>query len=343
MTDLVKNPASYASPPVLGHRGPAGTYELRASRIDLLSVSLATAGLGGAWRAAADSYPGVLPVSDGLYALSGLIWLLLVWQYLRHGGASWTNLRHDIRQPEQGFTLSYVPVIGMLITGHFSRFGMEPARWLYALFVLLAVLIAARVLAHWLTDGIDSTALHPGYLLPLSSAPLIASVTASVLELPAIADAAFAVGMLYSLIIGTIVLGRLVIQGRLPERARPTLTILTIPPAVGGIAWMASHQGAVDAVVYGFTGALFFTLVVVAFLLPELRQAKFHLGMWIFIFPAAAVTNFAVRLLAGFDTWITPTLTWGLLTVATAAFVGLGGATLVYMRQPEKPRITEGL
>ncbi|WP_181849620.1 hypothetical protein [Streptomyces parvulus] len=339
----MKNPASHAPPAMLGNRDTAGTYELRASRIDLLSISLATAGLGGAWRAAAGSYPGALPVSDGLYALSGLIWLLLVWQYLRHGGAGWTNLRHDIRQPDQGFTLSYVPVIGMLITGHFSRFGMEPARWLYALFAILAVLIAARVLAHWVTDGLDSTALHPGYLLPLSSAPLIASVTASVLELPAIADAAFAIGMLYSLIIGTIVLGRLVTQGRLPERARPTLTILTIPPAVGGIAWLVSHQGVVDAVAYGFTGVLFFTVVVIAFLLPELRQTRFHLGMWIFIFPVAATTNFTIRLVAGLDTWIAPALTWGLLTVATAAFVWLAGATLVHTRRTEKLKSAEGL
>ncbi|MEV7189746.1 hypothetical protein [Kitasatospora sp. NPDC093102] len=249
-------------------------------------------------------------------------------QYLRHGGARWHNLHHDLRHPGQGFTLAYVPIIGMLIAGHFSRFGIAEARWVYAVFVTVAALIAARLLAHWCTGALSATVLHPGHLLPVPSAPFVASATASALRLPGVADAAFAVGLLYWLAFGTVILGSLVTSDPLPRPARPALTVLTIPPATGGIAWTAAHKGVFDAVGYGFAGILLFTVLLVAFLLPELRQASFHPGLWIFIFPVTASTNFVIRWIHASAIPEGPALTGILLAGATLALSLLAGATV---------------
>ncbi|MFF3920661.1 hypothetical protein ACFYZB_46205 [Streptomyces sp. NPDC001852] len=305
-----------------------GPQAIRAARIRLLSVSLGTAGLGGAWQAAVTTFPSALQVSDALFLVSGLIWLVLLAQYLRHGGIRWRNLRHDLRHPGDGFALGYVPIIGMLITGHFSRFELTGARWVYAVFLTLAAFIAARLLAHWLTGALSSTALHPGYLLPVSSAPFVASAVASSLGLPGVADAAFAVGLLYWLAFGTVILGGLVTGGPLPGPARPALTVLTIPPATGGIAWTAAHKGVFDAVGYGFAGTLLFTVLLVVFLLPELHQPAFHPGMWIFSFPIAASTNFAIRWIHASALRGGPALTGILLAGATLALGVLAAASL---------------
>lgn len=330
MADAPRNTMTATSdgPPTPPSAGPAGSHAARAARISLLSISLGTAGLGGAWQAAATAHPAALDVSDALFVVAGLVWLVLLVQYLRHGGARWRNLRHDVRHPGQGFALAYVPIIGMLITGHFSRFGVVGARWPWAVFAVLAALIAARLLAHWVTGALSATALHPGYLLPVSSGPFIASATASTLRLPAVADAAFAVGLLYWLAFGTVILGSLVTSGPLPQPARPVLTVLTIPPATGGIAWIAARKGVFDAVGYGFAGTLLFTFLLVAFLLPELRQPGFHPGLWVLSFPVAASTNFAIRLLNGTHVSAAPALTWVLLAVATTVLTLLSVATL---------------
>ncbi|MBB5928236.1 SLAC1 family transporter [Streptomyces echinatus] len=305
-----------------------GRHAARAARIGLLSVSLGTAGLGGAWQAAATTFAPALRVSDALFAVSGLIWLVLLAQYLRHGGSRWRNVRHDLRHPGQGFALGYVPIVGMLIAGHFSRFELTGARWAYAVSLTVAALIAARLLAHWLTGALSSATLHPGYLLPVSSAPFVASAMASTLGLPGVADAAFAVGLLYWLAFGTVILGSLVANGPLPGPARPALTVLTIPPATGGIAWTAAHQGVFDAVGYGFAGTLLFTVLLVAFLLPELNQPSFHPGLWVFSFPIAASTNFAIRWVHASALPGGPALTGILLAGATIALVLLAAATL---------------
>ncbi|MFD8515348.1 hypothetical protein ACFV27_30795 [Streptomyces antimycoticus] len=217
-----------------------------------------------------------------------------------------------------------------LITGHFSRFGEEGARWAYAVFVVAAALVAARLLAHWFTGALSETTLHPGYLLPVSSAPFIASITASTLHLPEIAAAAFAVGVLYWLAFGTVILGGLVAGGPLPPPARPTLTVLVIPPAVGSNAWLAAHGGRLDGVGYGFSGILFFTLVLVAFMLPTIRERSFHTGLWIYSFPVAATTNFLVRWTYAADVPGREIIVWALLAVASGGFLLLGVATLVH-------------
>lgn len=303
---------------------------LRAERIGLLSVSLGAAGLGGAWQSATATVSAPIGVSDGLFAVSGLIWLVLLAEYVRHGGAHWANLKHDLGHPGQGFALAYIPIVGMLFAAHFSRFGLQTARWAYAAFAVAAAVVAARLLVHWLTGTLSASPLHPGYLLPVSSGPFIASVTATSLRLPEVAEGAFAVGLLYWLAFGTVVLGSLVANPGLPARARPTLTVLGIPPATGGLAWTAAHPGPVDAVGYGFAGLVAFTLLIIVCLLPDLRQQSFHTGFWTFSFPIAATANFAIRWVHGADVPAWRPLTWTVLSAASLALAALAVATVIH-------------
>ncbi|MFE0515242.1 hypothetical protein [Streptomyces sp. NPDC058964] len=293
-----------------------------------MSISLGTAGLGGAWQSAAATVSAPLWASDALFVLSGLVWVVLLAKYVLRGGARWRNVLDDLHHPGQGFTLAYVPIVGMLTAGHFSRYGLDGARWAYAVFATAAAVIAARLLAHWVTGGLSAAPLHPGYLLPVVSAPFISSSTASVLRLPELAAATFAVGVLYWLAFGTVVLGSLVAGGgSMPAPARPTLTVLVIPPATGGLAWMAAHHGVLDMIGYGFAGLLLFTLLIIAFLLPDVRQQSFHYGYWIFTFPVFASTNFLVRWLYGTGMSGRQAVAWSLLTAVSAAFLLLCAAT----------------
>ncbi|PIB03831.1 hypothetical protein [Streptomyces sp. HG99] len=308
--------------------------DFRTERISLLSISLGTAGLGGAWQSATVTLGAPLWAGDALFAVSGLVWLVLLVQYIRHGGGRWRNVLDHLHHPGQGFTLAYVPIVGMLAAGHFSRYQLDAARWAYAVFAMTAAIIAARLLAHWVTGGLASAPLHPGYLLPVVSAPFISSATASTLRLTEVAALTFAVGVLYWLAFGTVILGGLVANGgNMPRPARPTLTVLVIPPAVGGLAWTAANHGTFDAVGQGFAGLLLFTLLVVAFLIPDLRQQSFHYGFWIFSFPVAAGTNFLLRWLHGTDVPGWTAVSWLLLAAVSAAFLALYAATLLHARR----------
>ncbi|MGV9249063.1 SLAC1 family transporter [Streptomyces sp. NPDC003710] len=343
-TDLRSEPARHLSAPsgVVASPGSAPHHDSasrgsRSASIGLLAISLGAAGLGGAWQAAATLVSAPVQISDALFTAAGLVWVVLLGVYVRHGGARWRNLREDLRHPGQGFAFAYVPIIGMLISGHFSRFGQEGARWAYAVFLVASALVAAHLLAHWLTGALSEAALHPGYLLPVTSAPFIASATASTLHLPEVAAAAFAVGVLYWLALGAVILGGLITGSPLPPPARPTLTVLIIPPATGGIAWLAAHRGRLDGVGYGFSGIVLFTLAMVAFLLPAMSRRSFHTGLWIFSFPVAATANFLVRWTYAAEVPGREALAWALMAAASAVFLLLTGATLVHGGRHRRP------
>lgn len=120
---------------------------------------------------------------------------------------------------------------------------------------------------------------------------------------------------MYWLAFGTVVLGSLVAKPSLPARARPTLTVLGIPPATGGLVWTAAHPGPVDAVGHGFAGLVAFTLLIIVCLLPHLRQQSFQMGFWTFSFPIAATANFAIRWAHGADAPAWRPLTWSARSV----------------------------
>ncbi|GAA1701046.1 hypothetical protein [Streptomyces yatensis] len=71
----------------------------RGARISLLAISLGSAGLGGAWQAATNVASAWIQISDVLFVVSGLVWVVLLAAYVRHGGARWRNLREDLRHP----------------------------------------------------------------------------------------------------------------------------------------------------------------------------------------------------------------------------------------------------
>ncbi|WP_051927286.1 hypothetical protein [Streptomyces durhamensis] len=69
-------------------------------------------------------------------------------------------------------------------------------------------------------------------------------------------------------------------------------------------------------------------MLLVVFLLPALHQPAFHPGLWIFSFPIAASTDFAIRWIHASTRPGGPILTGILLTGVTSALGLLAAATL---------------
>ncbi|GHC41816.1 hypothetical protein EF913_34240 [Streptomyces sp. WAC04189] len=96
----------------------------------------------------------------------------------------------------------------------------------------------------------------------------------------------------------------------------------------------------------GFAGLVAFTLLIVVFLLPHVRQQSFGTGFWIYSFPVAATTNFVLRWVHGADVPASRPIAWAILGAASLAFLGLAVATAVHAlpsrhrSQPNRERST---
>ena len=137
----------------------------------------------------------------------------------------------------------------------------------------------------------------------------------------------FSIGIVFWIVVMTIVMYRLFFHAPLPERMTPTLFILVAPPAVAFMSYVAL-TGEVDgfARVLYFT-ALFLTIVLASNFLRFLRL-PFFISAWAYSFPLAALTlatlEMASRGKALFYVW----LSWGLLVALSILVAYLAYKTL---------------
>jgi len=296
--------------------------------LNQFAIPLGIAGLGGAWAASENAVEASPVVADVLFAIATVLWATFaagyVLQRFRHSG----SFRADLTHPIVGPFAAYVPVIALLLISRYAGFLGDFAPWFAAAFGAALLTVAAQLVGHWIIGDISIDTIHPGYFLPVVAGAFVASIAFSSSGLPEVAIAAFGIGIFFWLVIGTVVTGRLITRGPLPDGVKPTLSVLLAPPAVGGIASLLISGGTANVVGYAFVGITVILLAVQLVLLPNYLRLRPTLSFWAFTFPVAATTNFAIR-------WweIEPfpgsvTTTWVAVGLATAAVITVAFVTL---------------
>jgi tellurite resistance protein len=126
----------------------------------------------------------------------------------------------------------------------------------------------------------------------------------------------FSIGMLFWLVLFTIIFYRILFHNPIPARLTPTLFILIAPPAVGFVAY-TKLAGTLDS----FARVLFFSAVFLTLLLftqvRRFARLQFFLSWWAYSFPLAAITiaSFVMQDLTGNSSY--RLLGMGLLGVLT--------------------------
>lgn len=282
-------------------------------------IPLGVCGLAGAWTAAESTLAAAEWVPDVLWAVGALLWLgvggAYVVQRRRATGAFSADLRHPIIGP----FAAYAPIIALLLMTHFGQYIPDAAAWIVWALVFALLAVAARLVAHWLIGDLTLSHLHPGYFLPVVAGSFVGSIGLSSVRAHDAADAAFGVGIFFWLVIGTIVTGRLITGGPLPGPVKSTLSVLLVPPAVGGIAWLFLNGGRADGVGFAFLGVMIFFVVVQLILVPTYARLPFSAAFWTFTFPVASAANFTIRWCSSAPFPVSAAVAWLVLVLATIA------------------------
>jgi tellurite resistance protein TehA-like permease len=88
---------------------------------------------------------------------------------------------------------------------------LDAALWLVLVVVCLAATIALGgwLTGQWMTGGIEPDALHAGYFLPTAAGGLIGADAAAQVQLHALAQASFGIGIVSWILLGSTILNRL--------------------------------------------------------------------------------------------------------------------------------------
>ena len=295
--------------------------------VTLFATVMGTAGLTIAWLKA--NLVAGAPLEIGMvlrWLASGLYAFLLGWygaKLLRHPRAVAADWIHPVR-------INFFPAISiclLLLSIAWVQDQPGAAFWMWAIATVMHLIFTLFIMNSWIH--------HAHYTIEHVSAawfiPVVGNIMVPIVGIRfAPADISwffFSIGLVFWLILMTIVLHRLFFHKPLPPRLAPTLFILIAPPAVGFLAYVAliGHIDGFARMLYS-TG-LFLTLLLTSQAIRFFRL-PFYVSAWAYSFPLAAITiaTFEMGAQSGQSTYIG--LGWLMLSILSVLVTLLTANTL---------------
>ena len=255
----------------------------------LFGAGLGIAGFATAWRETLVAFelspvPAIILAGIACGVFIALLALYAV-KVLRHFDA----VKAEFRHPIQGNFFAAATMTAMILTSNLVTTlpGIATVIWAVAAIANLTVTIV--IISIWMSrDG------HISHAAPVWFIPVVGNLIIPIVGAPLgytdIGWMMFAVGLLFWVVLFTIVFYRLLFEARLEGPLRPSLFILIAPPSLCFIAYAVLNGGLVDGPALMFLGLALFTLLILLPQVPSMLRLPFGLGWWSYTFPLAALS-----------------------------------------------------
>ncbi|MCU7845480.1 MAG: SLAC1 anion channel family protein [Candidatus Thiodiazotropha sp. (ex Monitilora ramsayi)] len=265
------------------------TSRLAYFPISFFAVVMGLAGLCIAWEFAETIFTLPIRVEGALIPFTALVFLLLLTLYLmklvRHPAAVVQELNHPVK-------LNFFPAVSIsLILLSVTLLESLPSisHGLWVLGTGLHLLFTLYVMNVWIHhDKFEIHHINPAWFIPVVGNVLvpIAGTTHGHLE---ISWFFFSIGIVFWLVLFTIIIYRVLFHHPLPDKLMPTFFILIAPPAVGFISYLKLSGGMDNFAHVLYYSGLFLTLLLLT-QAPRFTRLQFSLTWWAYSFPMAAIT-----------------------------------------------------
>lgn len=258
--------------------------------ITLFGSTMGLFGLALAARAA-----GLAAISDGIAGAGALVFLGLLALYIakaiRFPGQVAEEWNHPVRL--LFFPAANISILLLSLLLQNIAPTLSTALWVIAAStqaVLTLVIVSA-----WMSHrAFPHQTLSPAWFIP-AVANVIVPLGGVHLGLEEPSWYFFSVGILFWLILLTLVFNRIIFHDPLPGKLQPALVILVAPPAVGFLAWIELNGGQIDTFALFLMNTGLFFAGLVALQVPTLLRLPFALSFWALSFPLAALTTAVFR------------------------------------------------
>lgn len=257
--------------------------------ISWFAVVMGLAGFTIAWHRAEAILSLPVQISHYLLGISIAVFVVLALLYasklLRYGKEVRAEFAHPIK-------LNFFPTISIgmiLLSIALLHHQADISFVLWSVGTALHLVFTLYVLSVW----IHHTHFEIAHINPAWFIPIVGNILVPIAGVrhvtPEISWFFFSIGLLFWLVLLTIIVYRMVFHQPLPAKLLPTLFILIAPPAVGFISWLQLN-GSIDA--FGrilYYAAIFLTLMLLT-QVGRFVRLKFFLSWWAYSFPMAAIT-----------------------------------------------------
>ncbi|SMR72055.1 tellurite resistance protein [Aliiroseovarius halocynthiae] len=262
--------------------------------VTFFAIVMGVMGLTLALHAGAPSMPVLKHASSLMLLIGAAIMvatsLVYIAKALRHPSAVAEEWHHPVK-------LAFFPTISisllLLATATFP-YNEVLAEYLWLAGVVGQGVLTIAVISGW----ISHRSFQVGHLTPAWFIPAVGNVIVPVLgaRMGYIETSwlFFSGGMIFWIVLLTLVMNRLIFHDPIVARLFPTMVILIAPPSVAFLAYV-SMTGDVDGVarLLIYAGYIFAALVVAQ--VPRLAKLPFALSWWALSFPIAALSIASFR------------------------------------------------
>lgn len=284
-------------------------------------------GLSIAWDMAQDAFGMSLDMSGALRWLGLTLFVVILAMYLVKLTLFREAVLSELRHPIQ---LNFFPTISisMILLGIAllpSLPGVAATFWVVG--TVLHLLFTLYVVSVWIHhDRFEINHINPAWFIPVVGNVLvpIAGVPLGYAELSWFF---FSIGILFWLILFTIIIYRMLFHQPLPDRLMPTFFIMIAPPAVGFIAYVKLTGVADIGGLDGFARILYYSSLFLTLLLltqvGRFVRLHYYISWWAYSFPLAAITIATLIMFELTGLVAFAVIGWTLLTLVTLVVIFL--------------------
>lgn len=268
---------------------PAQASRLRNFPVSFFAMVMGLAGLTIAWKRAEVVFNPWFAVSCWFELATVLAFLMVGITYALKLASHPSDVAKELHHPVK---INFFPTISIgliLIAIVLVERYFLAARAVWIVGTIVHFGFTLYVMNAWIhRSSVEIGHVNPAWFIPVVGNVLVPIAGVRFFD-PEVSWFFFSVGIVFWLVLLTIIMYRLFFHAPLPERLLPTLFILVAPPAVAFVAYYAL-TGTIDA----FARILYYTSLALTMLLASngLRflRARFFLSAWAYSFPLAAVT-----------------------------------------------------
>jgi tellurite resistance protein len=276
-------------------------------------VPLGLAGLATAWHAAGPKLGTSPAVPGAIDILAAAVLVILGWLYAAQGAR---RVLADLRDPVQSPFVAVPAITAMMLAAALAGVAFTAGRVLVVIFLAVTIGTGGWLGGRWIAGDGDQASVHPGYYLPTVAGGLVGVITLTQVHLRGLAEAAFGIGIVSWLLLGSVVLNRLITARALPAALQPVTAIELAPPALAAVAWFALAGRGIDLIASAIGGYLVLMALVQVRLIPQYLKLRFSPGFWAFTFSYAIAITCALE-------WITRTNPPGATAYAICAITAI--------------------
>lgn len=294
---------------------PMNEPRLKHFPVPLFAVVMGLMGLSLALQASATAFPvlGFLASLAMWFGIAAFVTIALFYiaKCLKFSDAVQAEWNHPVK-------LAFFPAISismLLMASALLVSFPQTAKGIWIIGALLQGVLTIAVISGWISHrSFEVGQLTPAWFIP-AVGNVIAPIAGAKLGFIELSWLFFSAGLVFWMILLTLVFNRLIFHNPIPAKLFPTLVILIAPPAVAFVAYL-SLTGTVDTFARILLNSGYVFAILVAVQIPKFKGLPFALSWWALSFPVAGLT------IASFQ-FATATGSWAHIVIGTSILVVL--------------------